>query len=69
MIRLKNSLKQQSEEITKLVSLLDKDEMEEAHKVAMKLADMVVECTEAHTHNLKQFIPLPKKQQNTKPNP
>jgi len=43
--------------------------MEEAHKVATKLADMVVECTEAHTHNLKQFIPLPKKKQNTKPNP
>ncbi|KAK9992239.1 hypothetical protein SO802_027224 [Lithocarpus litseifolius] len=46
-----------------------KDEMEKAHKVAMKLADMVVECTEAHTHNLKQFIPPPKKEQNTKPNP
>ena len=66
---MENSLKQQSEEITKLISLLDKDVMEEAHKVAMKLADMVVECIEAHTHNLKQFILPPKNEQNTKPNP
>ena len=69
LVELENSLKQQSEEITKLISLLDKHVMEEAHKVAMKLADMVVECTEAHTHNLKQFILPPKNEQKTKPNP
>ena len=30
LIKLENSLKQQSEEITKLISLIDEDEMEEA---------------------------------------
>ena len=56
LIKLENSLKQQSEEITKLISLLDENEMEEAYEVAMKLVDVVLDCKETKILNLKHFI-------------
>ena len=56
LINLENSLKQQSEEITKLISLLDENEMEEAYEVAMKLVDVVLDCKETKILNLKNII-------------